>query len=128
MDIDFSNPLVILGAAGAAFLIGRILFRLDSKIEDRRRNASKLAGKLDGLGLVRLPAVLIDYSVGDYSGMSSKIRELIEAIGEPAQRHAEFGKVVRAILSEQMKDPELRPGLIKFFNDTNKTTEPSPDE
>jgi hypothetical protein len=41
-------------------------------------NAPKLAAKLQSIGLKKLPDFLIDYSVGDYSGMCNKIHSLAE--------------------------------------------------
>jgi hypothetical protein len=61
-----------------AYFIGKWLFTKDTEIENRRRGAAKLAAKLQSLGLRKTPEFLIDYSVGDYSGMANKIQMLTE--------------------------------------------------
>jgi len=61
-----------------AFFICKWLFTKDTEIENRRRGAAKLAAKLQSIGLRKTPEFLIDYSVGDYSGMANKIRTLSE--------------------------------------------------
>ena len=56
------------------------LFTKDTEIENRRRGAAKLAAKLQAIGLRKLPEFLIDYSVGDYSGMANKIHAAVRPV------------------------------------------------
>lgn len=73
------NTLVILALiALVGFLGAKWLFKKDTEIENRRRGAARLAAALQSYGLRRIPEFLIDYSVGDYSGMAEKIRALAE--------------------------------------------------
>ena len=62
----------------AAYAAVRWCFKKDTEIENRRRAAAKLAGVLRTFGLVKTPEFLIDYSVGDYSGMAERIKRLVE--------------------------------------------------
>ncbi len=82
----------------------RWLFAKDTEIENRRKGAAKLAGILSNLGLRRTPEFLIDYSVGDYSGMAHRIAELARlfADGEDAVV-TEFSKVFESVLVAKLK-------------------------
>lgn len=112
-QIDVRNPLV-LGAIGVAmFFVGQLLFKGDSAIENRRRVATRLAGRLRELGFTRLPPILEDYAVGDYSGMISKIREVADLLGDERERQSEFERVFQLVLEAKMRDPEKREALIK---------------
>lgn len=114
--VDFQN-LVVLAAIGVAmFCVGQLLFKGDSAVENRRRAATRLAGRLRELGFTRLPPILEDYSVGNYSGMIGKIRDVAEILGDEKERQAEFERVFQLILEAKMKDPEKRDGLIKAFD------------
>ena len=88
----------------AGFAIVRWLFRVDTKIENRRRGASRLAGLLSSYGLKYTPEFLVDYSVGDYSGMRDKIVRLAELFlrGEAAVVE-EFEKVFENVLIAKLK-------------------------
>jgi hypothetical protein len=112
-QIDVRNPLV-LGAIGVAmFFVGQLLFKGDSAIENRRRVATRLAGRLRELGFTRLPPILEDYAVGDYSGMISKIREVADLLGDERERQSEFERVFQLVLEAKMRDPEKREALLK---------------
>ncbi|MBI3866821.1 MAG: hypothetical protein HY290_33495 [Planctomycetia bacterium] len=115
-QLDLSNPIVLAAIAAVMFFGGQLLFKGDTAVENRRRGATRLAGRLRELGFTRLPPILEDYSVGDYSGMISKIRDVAEMLGDDKERHAEFEKVFQLILEAKMKDPEKRDGLIKAFD------------
>lgn len=114
-QFDFHNPLVLAAIGVAMFFVGQLLFKGDTAIENRRRAATRLAGRLRELGFTRLPPILEDYAVGDYSGMIGKIRDVAEILGDEKERQAEFERVFQLILESKMKDPEKRDGLIKAF-------------
>jgi hypothetical protein len=114
--LDLTHPLVLAGMAVVAFCLGQLLFKGDNAIENRRRAATRLAGRLRELGFTRIPPILEDYSVGDYSGMIGKIRDVAEILGDDKERHAEFEKVFQLVLEAKMKDPEKRDALIKAFD------------
>ena len=63
----------------AYFLVKKV-FEKDTEVENRRRGAAKLAAKLQEIGLRKLPEFLIDYSVGDYTGMANRIHMLAELL------------------------------------------------
>jgi len=98
------NAIVITALiAAVGFLGAKWLFKKDTEIEDRRRGAAQLAASLKVYGLVRVPDFLIDYSVGDYSGMAVKIQKLAEMFmsGEEAII-TEFDGVYERVLSQKL--------------------------
>ena len=122
--VDFlSSPQGMLLSAAAAFGIGWLLFGADSRIEDRRRRAIELSGKLRQVGFTKLPVFLEDYAVGDYSGMVRSIKELHDIMHDPAQRAAELDRVVKLVLEMKFKDPEQRAAVLKLVDDLKSATE-----
>jgi hypothetical protein len=115
--------LAVLGVA--AFVVGKLIFKVDERVEDRRRSAMRLAGRLRELGFTRLPPLLEDYAVGDYSGVTGKVRELTDIFGDEKERQAEFEKVFRLILEAKFKDPEKRGSLLKLVDDLRAVNDPT---
>lgn len=101
--------LIAVAVLAVAALAGKKLFAIDTKIEDRRRAAAKLAATLKNLGLVKIPDLLIDYSVGDYSGMSAHVVETARLFldGEEAVLK-EFAKVFDRVLDAKLQTEEGR--------------------
>lgn len=101
--------LLCIVCAGALFAAGKIAFKKDTEIESRRRGAGQLAISLGKYGLKRIPAFLVDYSVGDYSGCGKKIKDLAELFltGEEALVK-EFDGVFKTVLFNKMQTPEGR--------------------
>lgn len=85
------------------YVIAKWAFRKDTEIENRRRGAAKLAGVLSAKGLKKVPEFLIDYSVGDYSGMGNHIKQLAELFldGEDAVLK-EFDAVFENLLDAKL--------------------------
>jgi hypothetical protein len=101
----------VLGAALAAVLAygaGNWLFKKDTEVENQRRAANKLAGVLRSQGLEKVPAFLEDYGVGDYSGMATRIKNLVELFGDPDSVIKEFSKVFENVLKAKLADPAGR--------------------
>jgi len=108
----------------AGFFGVRWLFKKDEEIEDRRRGAAKLAGVLSKLGLKRIPEFLIDYSVGDYSGMTEKFAELARLFldGEGAVV-AEFAAVFDSVLEAKLKTEAGRALIAARLADATKASD-----
>lgn len=97
--------ILVAGFAGVKWLV-----KTDTKVENRRRGAAELAGVLRSLGLKHTPDFLVDYSVGDYSGMGDKISRLAKLFLEgEAAVVLEFEKVFENILTAKLK---TEPGRI----------------
>lgn len=117
--------VVVLLATGG-FVIGKWAFKKDTEIEDRRRAAAKLAGVLAKYGLIKTPEFLIDYSVGDYSGMTQKLKALVELFlnGEEAVVK-EFEQVFDNVLVARLKSEAGRALIAAKLADSAKSTDPS---
>lgn len=102
------------------FWLGKKVFVIDEKIEDRRRAAAKLAASLGAYGLVKLPDLLIDYSVGDYSGMFEKMVDFTKllASGEAAVV-SEFDAVFERVLARKLETEEGRVYLAARVGEAN---------
>jgi hypothetical protein len=113
-------------ACGAAYAGGCWLFKKDTEMENRRRAAAKLAAKLQEFGLKKTPEFLIDYSVGDYSGMAKKIHDLAELFLSGEQHVlAEFDDVYQNVLASHLKTEAGRALLAAKLQDAVKDSDPS---
>jgi hypothetical protein len=119
------NTLVILVLiALVGFFGAKWLFKKDTEIEDRRRGAARLAAVLKAYGLVRIPEFLIDYSVGDYSGMAEKIKSLAEVFlagEEPVVK--EFDVVFDRVLVEKLKTEAGRALIAAKLSDAARPSD-----
>lgn len=115
---DFlATPLGMGAAAAIAFAVGALLFKGDTRIEERRRHAIEIAGKLRSAGFDRLPVFFEDYAVSDFSGMLRSLKELHGIFANDEQRRAELQKVLKLLLTDLFRDPEKRPQLLKLIDD-----------
>jgi len=110
--MDPQSLMIYAAAAAAAVFGGKWLFTKDTQIEERRRHVQKMVAKLREMGLTKLPNLLDDYVVGDYSGMIHKVKDLYELLMDDKARVAEFEKVANLVLEYKMKNPETRDALI----------------
>ena len=119
---------ILLCALGAlmSFLVVKWLFTKDTEIESRRRAAAQLAAKLQSFGLAKVPEFLIDYSVGDYSGMTHKLAELCRLFldGEEAVEK-EFAAVFDKCLTAKLKTDSGRAFIAAKLTDATKPADPS---
>ena len=107
------------------YFIGKWLFTKDTEIENRRRAAARLAAKLQELGLRKTPEFLIDYSVGDYSGMANKIHMLAELfLGGDDPVLAEVDTVFRNVLDAKLKTDEGRALIAAKLAEATKAVTP----
>jgi len=113
--------LVCVVAAGVAYVIGAWLFKVDSKIEDRKRNLMKLAGVLRGVGLTKVPELLEDIVVGDWSKVVHNAKEVVKLLegGEDAVL-AEFSTVFEKVLVAKLKTETGRAYVAAKLTDCAK--------
>jgi hypothetical protein len=108
------------------FLAAKWLLQKDEETEQRRRGAAKLAAVLTSLGLKRLPDLLTDYSVGDYSGMAHKIGETSRLFLEGEEAVVkEFETVFQRVLDVRLRTEAGRALIAAKLADTVKATDPS---
>jgi hypothetical protein len=130
MIITATTAAITLLSIGFTGLLGYVtakwVFAKDTEIENRRRAAAKLASKLSEMGLVKTPEFLIDYSVGDYSGMANRIKRLAELfLSGEAHVVAELENVFSRVLSAKLLTEAGRTLIAAKLADASKTTDPS---
>lgn len=121
MMLSLNTLVILVLIALVGFLGAKWLFKKDTEVENRRRGAARLAACLKAYGLVRIPEFLIDYSVGDYSGMAEKIKGLAEMFlaGEEAVVK-EFDAVYDRVLVEKLKTEAGRALIASKLADATK--------
>lgn len=107
-----SPILVIAIACIAAFAVGKLLFRADERVEDRRRHAAQIAVEMKTQGLEHIPELLIDYSVGDYSGIMSRLKSWYELLRQDTQRRHFFDTFLKTQLKLALEDPQRRQEVL----------------
>jgi len=126
MLISLNSIVIVALIAAVGFLGAKWLFKKDTEIEDRRRGAAKLAASLKVYGLARIPDFLIDYSVGDYSGMAMKMKTLAEMFlsGEEAVI-TELDGVYERVLSQKLMTEAGRALVASKLSDAKKANDAS---
>lgn len=104
---------LVVAVVVAALLLGILVFKKDTEIENRRRAANEVASILREKGLRIIPDILSDYAVGDYSGMVAKFKHAAKLLLNPEMAAAEFEGVFQRILEEKLKNPDQRAALIE---------------
>lgn len=122
--MDSNVIIAVLGVALAvsvAYPLGKLAFRTDEKIENRRRGYITLAGFLKEYGLERIPRVLINAAVGDKSGVADEIIVLVELLrSDPDIVAKEFDKVFDRVLSAKLLKPEAVAYIKSKIAETEK--------
>ena len=80
ISVNMIVILVLLALVG--YLGSKWLLQKDVAVVERHRSAAKLAARLRAYGLIRVPDLLIDYSVTDVAGMGSKVKAMSELSDE----------------------------------------------
>jgi len=126
MMLSLNTVVIVALIAAVGFLGAKWLFKKDTEIENRRRGAARLAASLKAYGLVKIPEFLIDYSVGDYSGMAEKMKSLAEMFmsGESAVV-SELDAVYERVLAEKLKTEAGRALVASKLSDAKKVADPS---
>lgn len=128
MVLSLSNLVIVALAGLCAWLAVKWLFKKDTEVENRRREAAHLAGTLKGMGFQDLPEFFIDYSVGDYSGMAYKMSQVARKLagGEKAVL-AELESVFDKLLVIKLNTPEGRNLVSAKLSEVKKLMAPSVD-
>ena len=121
MVLTPSSILILVLVPLVGFLAAKWLFQKDTEIENRRRGAAKLAAVLQTYGLKKTPEFLIDYSVGDYSGMAHKIADLARLFLS-GEEHVvkEFQQVFDRVLEAKLQTDEGRAYIAARLSEMSK--------
>ena len=127
MFLTTSSILILVLVPLVGFLAAKWLFQKDTEIENRRRGAAKLAAVLQTYGLKKTPEFLIDYSVGDYSGMAHKIADLARLFLD-GEEHVvkEFQHVFERVLEAKLRSKEGRTYVAAKLAEFDKPATPQP--
>lgn len=113
MTLSLLHIAIIVLAAVAAYFGVKWAFRVDTEIENRRRRAVELSAKLTGLGFKSMAELFMDYAVGDYSGMFSKMAMVVEKLrGNDKDILADLSDVFDNLLKIKLATQEGR-SLVK---------------
>lgn len=94
--------LTVVGVGAGKVGVGWLLKR-DTAKEERRRGAARMAARLSELGLKKTPEFLIDYSVGDYSAMAAKLKDVAGTfLNGPGAVEEEFGQIFDRVLDAKL--------------------------
>ena len=127
MVLTPSSIAILALVPAVGFLAAKWLFQKDTEIENRRRGAAKLAAVLQTYGLTKTPEFLIDYSVGDYSGMTHKIADLARLFLD-GEEHVvkEFQHVFERVLEAKLRSAEGRAYVAAKLAELDKPADPKP--
>ena len=113
--------VVVGGYQGTKWLV-----KVGTKVENRRRAAANLAGVLRSYGLVKTPEFLVDYSVGDYSGMGDKLVRLAELfLSGEAEVVKEFEQVFERCLVAKLATEQGRAYITSKLTDSEYVVAPA---
>lgn len=123
-DLTLENVAMAALATAAAYFGGKLLFKKDTEREARQRAAQQLGSKLQAMGLKRIPDLLFDYAIQDYSGIAKNVHEVSRTFlnGEEAVL-AEFDQVYKNVLSAKLKNPEGLAYLESQIAEAKQTAE-----
>jgi hypothetical protein len=109
MTLSLLHIVCIALAIVAAYFGVKWFCRVDTEIENRRRRAVELSAKLTGLGFKSMAELFMDYAVGDYSGMFSKMAMVVEKLrGNDKDVFADLSDVFDNLMKMKLATQEGR--------------------
>lgn len=104
--------IVLAGVGVGLYFLSKVLFKADTRVEDRRRRAVKLSRWADKNGLPVLSQCLDCYAVGDYSGLIHGISQLSDIVGDDDQIGPAINKFLQVQLVKKAKTEEGREEVL----------------
>jgi len=105
--------IAIFTAAGiASFFLGRYAISADSKLEDLRRRAITLSGWCQAQGFHQLAALLVSFSVGDYSELISGVRTTMDILADSDNANATLDVILDKQLARKLSTVEGREQVL----------------
>ena len=128
----FTFPLIfavinykLIALASAPLAVGAVSYlmvRGDSRVEDRRKNAVKMAELASENGFPLLSELLACYAVGDYSGCIAAVKALHGTLTDDVLRKAAWDNVLKVQLAKRLGSKETRAQSIAYVaNEFNLT-------
>lgn len=115
--MDLQQVLIFGAVSVAAFFAAKLAVKGDNRVEERRRQAGKLAAWAEASGLPTLSSGLQSYAIGDYSGAIYAIRQAVDIIGDPEASKAVLDRFLKIQLEKRLSNAEDKAALLKFVQD-----------
>lgn len=109
----YAAAATLIGAVG----IGCALYKLDSRIEARRKHAIEISNQAAQFGFDHTAAILACYAVGDYDGIYDKAREIYSIFKDDDLRVAHVRKLFLGLLERYLKDPARASEILKIVDE-----------
>jgi Co/Zn/Cd efflux system component len=107
--MSMQNMVIVALSGLLAAFVGAYLFRKDTQLENKKRKAIELAAKLKQYGLVQIPALLIDFAVGDLSDFLHRVHMMAEMFtGDEKALFAELDGIFERVLEAKLHTEEGR--------------------
>lgn len=114
----------LIGKVAAGLAVALVLLWLYNRREKRRRTALELADLMRDWGLRWFAEAYRMYAVGDYSGMTYKIREVIGAVRSDQVMLARLDEVFWKILDHYKDEPDKAAEIRKRLELATKRLSP----
>jgi hypothetical protein len=125
MTITLLQVVCVVLAALAAYFAAKWLFRKDTEVEARRRQAVELSAKLTAMGFKSMAELFMDYAVGDYSGMFAKMAMVVEKLkGNDKDILADMSDVFDNLLKMKLAVREGRALVREELESVERMLEP----
>jgi hypothetical protein len=125
-EITLSQVLIVSLLLPLSYFVAKWLFQKDTKRENRKRAALKLASRLEQEGLKVVPKILECYGVDDWSGMADQVLRAADLIeqGEDQVMIA-FDKIRDNVINAMLSKEQGRAYLAAKLADAVKPVDPS---
>jgi hypothetical protein len=118
--------LAVVVAVGAGKVGVGWLLKRDTAKEERRRGAAKMAQRLAEFGLTTTADFLTDYSVGDYSSMAAKLKNVASTfLAGPGAVEAEFAQIFDRVFQVKLQSESGRALIAAKLQDAIQGSDPT---
>lgn len=102
-------------------------YKRDELVEDRRREAIKLVGKLNEAGQTWLADFITDYAVGDYDELGVKIAKLIQLSKSDEAMKSTLRSMALSVLMGGLEDEVTRKAIAEKLEPYGKLVGDTPE-
>jgi len=107
--------LLFAGLAALGYVVGKLVIKKDTAIEDRRRRAIQLASWSASNGLPLVSRLLVSYSVGDYSSLRTQIGEVATLLADDAEAKGAVNRFLEVQLDKRLSTAEGRDEIVTLI-------------
>lgn len=112
------NPLLAIVILGAVFFLPRLLKKKgtaigsDTVLGEALSNLTDLSSELTKIGFKQLPQLADALMSNDRTYVDKLVRQILMALKNPDQAHAELEDVFNRLLEQKFKDPDKKQALL----------------